>query len=215
MPLSSRAEKALSVTLLFLSMTVAVSAQGIAETKQQAANEKAKPFSNPFHNERIKRTELKDYPIEAFHDLAIVDGMWVPESKDPAKALVFPEQVRIICTKSERTCEELKIILEPTSGVVFIGDIEETSWQITSWDAHGLLASYGPDISARAASDRCNRHVLTMTFASGAVSTSDIPTHDKGCEPFPETNSYRLVRGGYYIDTTPGNNADKPIRPNK
>ena len=67
--------------------------------------------------------------------------------------------------------------------------------------------------SASAASDRCNRHVLTMTFAAGAVSTSDIPTHEKGCEPFPETNSYRLARGGYYIDTTPGNDAEKPVKP--
>ena len=140
--------------------------------------------------------------------------MWVSESKDPPKEIVFPEQVKIICTKSENTCEELKVILEPISGVVFI-DTDKTIWQITSWDAHGLLASYGPDISASAASERCNRHVLTMSFASGAVSTSDIPTHEKGCEPFSETNSYRLTRGGYYVDTTPGNDANEPIKPNK
>ena len=144
LPLSRRADKAFAVAMLILPMTVVGSAQSIAN------KEKAKGIPSVFVasaiNERIKRAEFKDYPIEVFHDLAIVDGMWVPESKNSAKALVFPEQVRIICTKSEKTCEELKIVLEPTSGVVFIGDIEETSWQITSWDAHGLLASYGPDI---------------------------------------------------------------------
>jgi hypothetical protein len=212
MPLSRRLDEALSVALLFLSLMVPALAQSITETNQQADKKKAQPSSNPFHNDRIKRAELNDYPIETVHGtLAIVDGMWVPESKDPAKDMVFPEQVKINCTNSEKTCEELKVILEPMSGVVFI-DIDQTFWQITSWDAHGLLASYGPDVSASAASDRCNRHVLTMTFASGAVSTSDIPTHDKGCEAFTETNSYRLARGGYYVDTSPGNDEDSRIR---
>jgi hypothetical protein len=209
---SRRLVKALSAALMLLSPTVPALAQSIAKTKQQADNATAVPPSNPFHNERVKRSELNDYPIETFHGtLAIVDGMWVPESKDPRKEIVFPEQVKVICTNSEKTCEELKVVLGPMSGVVFV-DIDQTIWQITSWDTHGLLASYGPDISASAASDRCNRHVLAMTFASGAVSTSDIPTHEKGCEAFTETSSYRLARGGYYVDTTPGNDADAPHR---
>lgn len=213
MPVYRYAVKAFSVALL-LSVTVAVSAQTIAESKGQGDTEKAKPSSNLFHNERIKRAELKDYPIETFHDtLVIVDGMWVSESKVPAKEIVFPEQVKIICTNSEKTCEEMKVILGPMSGVVFIDSIEQTIWPITSWDKNGLLASYGPESPASAASDRCHRHVLAMTFASGAVFTSDIPTHEKGCEMFPETDSYRLARGGYYIDTTPGNDADKPVKP--
>jgi len=49
-----------------------------------------------------------------------------------------------------------------------------------------------------------------MDFDSGAVSVSDIPTHKKGCEMFQQTDSYRLQRGNYYVDTTPGNDADKP-----
>jgi hypothetical protein len=213
MALSRRLVKALSV-FLFLSLTAPVSAQSFPETKQQADTEKAKPSSNAFHNERLKRAELKDYPIETFRDtLVIVDGMWVSESKDPTKEIVFPEQVKIICTNSEKTCEEMKVILGPMSGVIFIDSIEQTIWPITSWDKNGLLASYGPEISASAASDRCHRHVLAMTFASGAVSTSDIPTHEKGCEMFPETDSYRLARGGYYVDTTPGNDAEKPVKP--
>ncbi|SRR6266851_280842 len=84
----------------------------------------------------------------------------------------------------------------------------DVGWEIRSWDAHGLLASYDPNVSAVATSDRCHHHVLTMTFASGAVSTSDIPTRAKGCEEFPETNSYRLVRGNYYVDTSPANDLD-------
>jgi hypothetical protein len=209
---SRRLVKALSAALVLLSLTVPVLAQSIAETKWQADKEKAKPTPNPFQNERLKRSELNDYPIETFHGtLAIVDGMWVPESNDARKALVFPEQVKIICTNAEKSCEELKVVLEPMSGVVFV-DIDHTIWQITSWDAHGLLASYGPDISALAASDRCHRHVLAMAFASGAVSTSDIPTHEKSCEIFPETDSYRLARGGYYVDTTPGNDGDSPYK---
>ena len=46
-------------------------------------------------NERLKRAELKDYPIPMDNDYRGVDGMWVPESKNPGKALVFPEQVNI------------------------------------------------------------------------------------------------------------------------
>jgi hypothetical protein len=213
MPLTHRAAKALSIGLLFLSMTITAPAQSVGETNKQSDKDKGKPPSNPFRNERLKRREDKDYPIETFHNTrVIVDGMWVPESKDPAKEIVFPEQVEIICTHSEMTCEEMKVILGPMSGVVFIDSIDQTIWPITSWDDHGLLASYGPEISASAASERCNRHVLAMTFASGAVSTSDIPTHEKGCEPFTETNSFRLKRGVYYVDTTPGNDGDWPYK---
>ena len=217
MSLSRRSVKTFSVALLILSMTVDASTQSIGGADKQADKEKAKLSSNLFRNDRLKRSELKDYPIETFHDtLVIVDGMWVPESKDdPRKEIVFPEQVKVICTKSEKTCEEMKVILGPMSGVVFIDSIEQTIWRITSWDAHGLLASYGPEIAASAASERCHRHVLAMTFATGAVSTSDIPTHEKGCEMFGKTDSYRLARGGYYVDTSPGNDANKPIKPNK
>jgi hypothetical protein len=186
-------------------MTVAASAQSVGETNKQVDKEKGKPSSNPFRNERLKRREFSDSPIETLHGtLVFVGGIWVPESKDQRKEMVFPEQVKVTCTNSERTCEELKAVLEPMSGVVFV-DIDQTIWPIISWDKNGLLASYGPEITASAASERCHRHVLTMTFASGAVSTSDIPTHEKGCEMFPETDSYRLVRGYYYIDTSPGN----------
>jgi hypothetical protein len=144
-----------------------------------------------------------------------VDGMWTPESSDPKRALIFQEQVRISCDKSENVCRGLTVTLAPAGGMVIIMGPEEKEWPIISWDARGLLASYGPEVHAAAASDRCHSHVLTMTFRSGAVSTSDIPTHEKGCEEFSETDSYRLARGQYYVDTSPANDMDHKPNPKK
>ena len=172
-----------------------------------------KPFSNGlFHNERLKRLELKDYGIIGDDQRRDISGMWVSESKDPARQLGLPEQVTIGCERSEKTCRELTVTLGVAGEFVDVMDgIGETIWQITSWDANGLLASYGPDVSGPA-SDRCHRRVLAMSFASGAVSTADIPTHETGCEAFIEANSYRLIRGNYYVDTTPANDVDKPTK---
>jgi len=175
--------------------------------------QQAKPLSGVFHNDRLKRAEDPYYEIVGDSQSRSVSGMWVPESSDPANKLLFPEQVTITCTQPSRTCQELKVVLEPIDGVIFIDGINETTWQITSWDEHGLLASYDADPSNKVVSERCHRHVLSMSFASGAVSASDIPTHEKGCETFKQTDSYRLVRGQYYIDTTPGNDGDKSVKP--
>jgi len=175
--------------------------------------QQAKPLSGVFHNDRLKRAEDPDYEITGDGQWRRVSGMWVPESDHPANDLLFKEQVTIACDRPSSTCKELKIILEPFGGLIFIDGIEETTWQITSWDEHGLLATYDADPSANAAaSEKCHRHVLSMSFASGAVSASDIPTHEKGCETFKQTDSYRLVRGQYYVDTTPGNDAEKPVK---
>jgi hypothetical protein len=95
-------------------------------------------------------------------------------------------------------------LAEVVKGMMVIGDPDETDWQISSWDERGLFATYGPSKHGNN-SDNCHRHVLTMTFGSGAISTSDIPTHEKGCEIFLKTNSYRLARGNYWIDTSTGN----------
>jgi hypothetical protein len=160
------------------------------------------------HNGRLKRDEYKDAPIVGDNEFRAVDGMWVPESNDPSKALFFPEQVNILCSHSERNCRELKVTLGAIAGMISIMDIDEKDWPIDTWDAHGLLASYGPEPSAPGSSDRCHRHVLTIAFVSGAVSTSDIPTHETGCSAFTETNSYRLARGNYYVDLTPLNDGD-------
>lgn len=78
------------------------------------------------------------------------------------------------------------------------------SYEVNKWDEHGLTASYGEDESSR-----CQHPVLTLDFDSGAVCVADIPTRKAGCEAFAETDSYKLVRGKYYVDATPGNDLDK------
>jgi hypothetical protein len=177
-----------------------------------SAGQQGKSPSRAYHNDRLKRAELDDHEVIGNSQWRNVSGMWVPESNDLANELLFLEQVTINCERPTRTCKELKITLEPIGGVIFIDGVDETIWQINSWDEHGLLAAYDADPSATAVSERCHRHVLSMSFTSGAVSTSDIPTHEKGCETFKQTDSYRLIRGGYYVDTTPGNDAEKPVK---
>jgi hypothetical protein len=162
-----------------------------------------------FKNERLKAITLPDRTIVASSRYATVEGIWVPESKEPSKALVFPQQVRIDCHaygSDERRCTEITVMLAPARGVVAIGDIDTAEYNVDTWDGHGLVASYGGDTSSK-----CQRHVLTMDFQSGAVSLADIPTHKEGCEAFKETNPYRLVRGHYYVDTSPNNDWDKPV----
>jgi hypothetical protein len=161
-----------------------------------------------FHNERLKTITFPNRPIVVSSRYVTVEGIWVSESKEPGKALVFPQQVRIDCRtygSDEKTCTEIALTLAPAEGVVGIGYIDTRKWDIDTWDAHGLVASYGGDDI----SDKCQRHVLTIAFESGAVSVADIPTHKRGCEAFKETNSYRLVRGHYYVDTSPNNDWDR------
>jgi hypothetical protein len=117
---------------------------------------------------------------------------------------VLPQQVKILCSKFLKECTEISVTLSPVPTLVGIEGVDNTIYDIDQWDDHGLMASYGGDESSR-----CQRHVLTIDFESGAVSVSDIPTHMTGCEAFTETDSYKLVRGQYYVDTTPGNDLDK------
>ncbi len=161
-------------------------------------------LTDAFHNERLKANSLADFAIAGDGESRLVDGFWVSESKDPAKALTFPQQVKISCTRYNKECMEISVTLGPVKDMVIIQDIDDTIYDVDRWDSHGLTASYGG-----AGFSRCQRHVLTMDFDSSAVSVSDIPTRKKGCEAFTETNSYRLVRGMYYVDTSPGNNMDK------
>jgi hypothetical protein len=122
---------------------------------------------------------------------AVASGFWVSESSDPKKALVLPQQVKILCSKFLKECTEISVTLSPVPTLVGIEGVDNTIYDIDQRDDHGLTASYGGDESSR-----CQRHVLTMDFESGAVSVSDIPTHKTGCEAFTETDSYKLVRGG-------------------
>jgi len=162
-------------------------------------------------NPRLKTMAWPDQPIAGSSRYRVASGFWVPESKDPRKALGFPVQVRIECHKysaSDMRCTEIGLTLLLTKDAITVEDIQTAYYDIDSWDEHGLIASYGGDETA----SRCQRHVLTMVFESGAVSVSDLPTHKKGCEAFSETNSYRLSRGHYYVDTTPKNDLDKAAK---
>jgi hypothetical protein len=161
-------------------------------------------LSTAFHNERLKTITYPDSAIVGSDHSRLVTGFWVSESKDPSKALVFPQQVSIRCSHYNKECVEIGVTLAPVKDMVSIQDIDTTTYDVDKWDANGLTASFDGDPSSR-----CQRHVLTMDFESGAVSVADIPTRQKGCEAFTETDSYRLVRGMYYVDTSPGNDMDK------
>jgi hypothetical protein len=160
----------------------------------------------------LKAETFESDPIEGPEYVVVVSGVWLPESKDdPSKSMVFPEQTKVDCTESDKTCRAYTVSLGVMPDEVRVEDVYEDDYHIDSWDAHSLRASYGPDPTAKLGSgDRCHHHVLTMTFASGAVSLSDIPTREKGCEVFTDTNTYRLANGQYYVDTSPGNDLDKP-----
>lgn len=160
-----------------------------------------------FHNERLKTLVLPGSPLlkDKFHSFtALASGFWVSESNDRKKTLVFPQQVKIWCSKNSKLCTETSVTLGIVPTMVSIQDVDNTDYPVDKWDEHGLTASFGGD-----ATSRCQRHVLTIDFDSGAVSVADIPTRKAGCEAFTETNSYKLVSGQYYVDTTPGNDLDK------
>ena len=170
-----------------------------------------------FSNDRLKVLTLPTRPIIGDVDYRTVyRHLGAPESKHPGKKLVFPLQVKINCHNfgdNDRKCVEIVVALAPVAMMVSVQDIDSEEYDIDRWDAHGLIASYGG--GAGAFFPMRQRHVLTMNFESGAVSVSDIPTHKKGCEAFTETDSYRLVRGGYYVDTSPNNDFDKPAKAGK
>ena len=123
----------------------------------------------------------------------------------------MPEQVHLVCVLGEQTCRAYTVTLGTMKDIVRVEDISVDEYHVDSWDEHSLRASYGPKkYDTIGSSDRCHNHVLTMNFDSGYVSLSDIPTHERGCETFTDTNAYHLARGHYYVDTSPENNLDKP-----
>jgi hypothetical protein len=164
-------------------------------------------LSGFLHNDRLKFNSLPDRPITGNSRSRVVEGAWISESSSSDKALVFPQYVHITCEslRGDSKCIELSVTLAPTKILVGIQELNTQEYAIDRWDDKGLIASYGGD----ELDSECQRHVLTMDFGSGAVTVSDIPTHMKACEAFTTTNSYRLVRGEYYVDTTPNNDLDK------
>jgi hypothetical protein len=160
-----------------------------------------------FHNDRLKTLVIPGPPLlkeKSYSFTAFASGIWASESNDPKKALVLPMQVKLWCSKNSKVCTETSVTLGAVPTLVSIEDMDNTDYDVDKWDEHGLTASYGGNETSR-----CQRHVLTIDFDSGAVSVADIPTRKTGCEAFTETDSYKLVRGKYYVDTTPGNDLDK------
>lgn len=160
------------------------------------------PPSSFWHNDHLKTVVHGDQHILHFGDDQLsVTGIWLPDSGDPSRARLFPEQGRITCIKSEKVCKELLVTLGPDPVSVTIDDVDETDYDIVSWDKSGLTATLGPFLWSTKPADRCLRHVLTMDFQSNAVLLTDIPTHVKGCEAISSTDTYRLVWGNYSIET--------------
>jgi hypothetical protein len=160
-----------------------------------------------FHNDRLKTLVIPGPPLlkeKSYSFTAFASGIWASESNDPKKALVLPMQVKLWCSKNSKVCTETSVTLGAVPTLVSIEDMDNTDYDVDKWDEHGLTASYGGNETSR-----CQRHVLTIDFDSGAVSVADILTRKTGCEAFTETDSYKLVRGKYYVDTTPGNDLDK------
>jgi hypothetical protein len=186
--------------------TAIVVAVAVSGNAQEKAPKKESSLASVLHNDRLKVNALKDSPIVGGTNDRVAEGVWLPESGDPSKNLVFPQQAKIYCTRHNKSCREINVTIGAGPGLVAINELDDEEYDVDSWDTHGLVASYGgDDISG----SPCQRHVLTMEFESGAVSLSDIPTHRKGCDSIKETDSYKLVRGFYYVDTSPGNNMDK------
>jgi hypothetical protein len=169
---------------------------------------------NDLHNRRLKMQVLSDTPLsekpEMYFETVVAAGIWVPQSTGEGGPLILPTQVKILCAKSVNECSELSVVLGPVPDKVSVADLKIAYYVIRQWDQHGLSASYGGDESSR-----CQRHVLTMDFDSGAVGLADVPTHNGGCENATATYSYSLVNGTYYVDTTPGNDVDKRGRSRK
>ncbi|MGD0894236.1 MAG: hypothetical protein ABR923_22175 [Terracidiphilus sp.] len=160
------------------------------------------------HSDRLKRDEIGIPPLTVFPDGSLMaDGIWIPEPDDSTHGLVFPEQTRITCNKGEQNCTEIEIRFVVVGNIITAKGPEETLWTIKSWDRNSLVAEYGPFPKFKPDPDSCQKHVLSIVFASGTVTTSDIPAPRAGCEPFTETTSYRLASGWYNVDVSPNNNA--------
>ncbi len=169
------------------------------------------------HSDRLKRSETAGVSaliIDPDGSLD-ADGMWIPEPDDKAHALAYPEQTHIICNVGAEYCIEMKISFIVIGGFLSVKGPEETLWPIKTWDKRSLLAEYGPFTQFQPGPEKCQKHVLSMVFASDTVTTSDIPTHSEGCEEFKETNSYRLANGWYNVDISPNNDAIRDTTPYK
>jgi hypothetical protein len=159
------------------------------------------------HNDRFKLNHLPTKPIENVERNRglSVSGVWEPESKAAGKALVFPIQVQIHCSTRrlsdrQQVCHVYSVAFGMMPQAVSVQSIDEDDFDVSSWTESGLTAKN---------EGTCQDSVLSISFKTGAVLLSDIPNHQDGCGALTEANTYRLARGEYYVDTTPGNDLDK------
>ncbi len=165
------------------------------------------PLLSKSHS-RLKVQEVAPSPITGDQNLRVIDGVWIPASPE-ASALFVPEQVRITCSRSEHLCHEIKAVLGQAGDLISIMSVEDVTWKIQTWNGDALTASIDEEPSASAASGRCQRHVLTLQFQSGTAISTDIPVGGPDCGMFKQANSYRLARGRYVVDLSPGNDLDR------
>ena len=172
---------------------------------------KSAGIASALQNDRLKLVKLSDYPInDEPGSMAMADGVWISDIPGPDHKLVQPQQVSIQCMANalfpdehkKGECSVRTVTLGVIQGMVDIMGPDEDVFEITDWNKDRLSASYDDG--------KCHLQILTMTFAIGRVLVSDIPTNKPGCEAFTTTNSYHLVRGQYYVDTTEKNDGDKP-----
>jgi hypothetical protein len=64
-----------------------------------------------FKNPRLKKVLHDDHGIDGDKNFRIFSGIWLPESKDLEKDLIFPEQSSFTCTHQDMTCQELSVTL--------------------------------------------------------------------------------------------------------
>ena len=144
------------------------------------AQEKTSPqkggLASIFHNDHLKINAMKDSPIVGGVNSRLVEGVWLPGAADPSKNLVFPQQVKIYCTRYNKICMELNVTIGPAPGLVAINELDDEEYNVDSWDAHGLVASYGgDDISG----SPCQRHVLTMSLNKDRCPCRTFPRTEK------------------------------------
>lgn len=163
---------------------------------------------------RIKVAKWPGFPATVLSGAVAFSGVRLPVSNDSEEMADSPWQVNIVCGKVSGLCKENDLRFSADGYKISPVLYDMSVWRITQWDAGGMVASWGPDLSAPVGSrDRCRIHTLTVKFASGSipsggVSFSDSSTGQAGCEKFQGTTTDRLVSGELYIDTSPGNDAD-------
>jgi hypothetical protein len=79
-------------------------------------------FALTFHNDRLKTLSLPTRPISGNDRFRGAEGFWIPESTDPAKALILPQQVNIRCYSYKKECAEISVSLGVTKNSVSIQD---------------------------------------------------------------------------------------------